>query len=143
MTRISSRARRHAREVAFRVVYQAERCADDVRAAWESVREEEALVPDQAELVDDVVRTLAERGSDVDDRIRKAATHWELERMAATDRSVLRTAVAELMTRQGTPARVIIDEAIEIARKYGEEESGRFVNGILDPIARALRPGEL
>jgi transcription antitermination protein NusB len=143
MTRTRGQTRRHAREVAFRVVYQAERCADDIRAAWAAVCEEEALVPDQAELVDDVVRTLAERGEDVDARIRSAAAHWALERMAATDRSVLRAAVAELMTRQGTPARVVIDEAIEIARKYGEEESGRFVNGILDPIARTLRPGEL
>jgi len=143
MTRTRGGARRHAREVVFRVVYQAERCADDVRTAWASVRDEEALVPDQAELVDDVVRTLSERGGEVDDCIRKAATHWALERMAATDRSVLRAAVAELMTRRGTPARVVIDEAIEIARKYGEDDSGRFVNGILDPIARALRPGEL
>jgi N utilization substance protein B len=51
--------------------------------------------------------------------------------------------VAELLARPGTPARVVLDEAIEIARKYGQEESGPFVNGVLDPIARALRPREL
>ncbi len=141
MTR--GRARRRAREVAFRVAYQAERCADSYGAAWAAVRQEEPLSEGQRELVEDVVRTLEERGAEVDRRIREAAKHWELERLTATDRSVLRAAVAELMGRGGTPARVVIDEAIEIARTFGDEESGRFVNGILDPIARALRPGEL
>jgi N utilization substance protein B len=55
---------------------------------------------------------------------------------------VLRAAVAELLAHPGTPARVVLDEAIEIARRYGSVESGRFVNGVLDRIARRLRPGE-
>jgi transcription antitermination protein NusB len=135
--------RRHAREVAFRVVYQAERCGDGYEQAWSGARAEERLNDDQRELVDDVVRTLAERAGEVDDHIRRAAEHWQLERLAATDRSVLRGAVAELMGRPGSPARVVIDEAIEIARKFGDDASGRFVNGVLDRIARELRPGEL
>jgi N utilization substance protein B len=56
---------------------------------------------------------------------------------------VLRIAAAELIGRPGTPARVILDEAIEIARRYGSEESARFVNGVLDHVARAVRPGEV
>ena len=71
------------------------------------------------------------------------ARHWELDRLAATDRSVLRIATAELLGRPGTPARVILDEAIEIARRFGSEESARFVNGVLDQVARTLRPGEV
>jgi N utilization substance protein B len=66
-----------------------------------------------------------------------------MERLAATDRSVLRLATAELLHLPGTPARVLIDEAVAIARKYGREESGRFVNGVLDRLARDTRPGEL
>ena len=89
-----------------------------------------------------VLGVLRERGEEVDDRIRRAAEHWELERLAATDRSVLRIAIAELIGRPGTPVRVVLDEAIEIARRYGGEESGRFVNGVLDRAARALRPSE-
>ncbi len=129
--------------MAFRVVYQAERCQEPYRTAWDSAGGEKSLTPAQRELVGDVVATLEVRGDEVDSRIRAAAQHWVLERIAATDRAVLRVAVAELLSRQGAPARVVIDEAIEMARKYGQEESGKFVNGVLDRIARELRPGEL
>ena len=86
---------------------------------------------------------LRQRPDEVDEAIRGAAQHWEMDRMAATDRAVLRIAIAELITRPGTPVRVVLNEAIEIARRYGGEESGRFVNGVLDRAARALRPGEV
>jgi len=84
----------------------------------------------------------AGRGDEIDGLLRAAAQHWSLERLSGTDRAVLRAAVAELVSRQGTPARVVIDEAIEIAKAYGSEESGRFVNAVLDRIARELRPAE-
>ena len=74
--------------------------------------------------------------------LRASAEHWPLNRLAATDRAVLRVAVAELLARPGSPARVVIDESIEIARRYGSEESGRFVNGVLDKAARQLRAAE-
>jgi N utilization substance protein B len=129
--------------VAFRVAYQAERCGDAYAAAWRQVEAEEGLSGDQRELVEEVVQALAGRAAELDRAIEGAAEHWTLDRLSATDRSVLRAAVAELVARPGTPARVVIDEAIEIARKFGSDESGRFVNGVLDRIARALRPGEL
>ena len=88
------------------------------------------------------MRALANRLEDVDATLREGAPNWPLERLAATDRSVLRAAVAELISRPGTPARVVLDEAIELAKRYGTEESGRFVNGVLDHVARALRPAE-
>jgi N utilization substance protein B len=141
--RRAAAGRRRAREIVFRVAYQAERSGDPYGAAWSGIRDEERLSGDQRGLADDLVRALEGRGREVDDCIRRAAEHWELERLAATDRSVLRTAVAELLARAGTPARVVIDEAVEIARKYGSDESGRFVNGVLDRITRELRPGEL
>lgn len=135
--------RRHAREVAFRVAYQADVAGDAYRFAWDLRREEEALSADQLELIEDVVRELQARGADVDAMLRSAAEHWPLERLAATDRAVLRVALAELIARPGAPARVVIDEAIEIARRFGSEGSGRFVNGVLDRATRSLRPGEL
>jgi N utilization substance protein B len=135
-------ARRRAREVAFRLAYQ----TDVMAEAWEKAAtalDDERLSADQRELVDDVVNVLRGRGAEVDDHIRRAAEHWELERLAVTDRSVLRIAIAELLGRPGTPVRVVLDEAIEIARRYGGEESGRFVNGVLDRAARTLRPAEV
>jgi len=88
------------------------------------------------------MRTLERRGVEVDAEIQGAAEHWPMARLAATDRSVLRAAVAELLGRPGTPARVVIDEAVEIAKRYGSDESGGFVNGVLDRIARTLRQAE-
>ena len=136
-------ARRRAREVAFRLVYQADVMAEGLEVDWAGRCAEEALTPDQSELVGDVLQVLRGRAAEVDDLIRAAARNWEVDRLAATDRSVLRMATAELIGRPGTPARVVLDEAIEIARRYGSDESARFVNGVLDHVARQLRPGEV
>jgi len=142
MSRAVDSARRRAREVAFRVAYQADRTADGYAHVWGLLREEERLSGDQAQLIDDVVGALEHGGAEIDRTLREAAEHWPLERLAATDRSVLRTSIAELTARPGTPVRVVLDEAIEIARRYGSEESGRFVNGVLDRVARRMRPEE-
>ena len=142
MTRPATGARRRAREVAFRVIYQAELLGEGFGAAWAARKGDERLSGDQLELLEDVMGSLGSRLDDVDARIREGAPNWTLERLAATDRSVLRAAVAELLARPGTPARVVLDEAIELAKRYGSEESGRFVNGVLDHVARALRPQE-
>jgi len=69
----------------------------------------------------------------LDEQIRKTAVNWRLERMAPTDRNVLRMGLFE-MTRLGTPAAVVIDEAVQIAREFGTENSSGFVNGILDKL---------
>lgn len=137
-------ARRRAREVAFRVAYQADIAGDAYPVAWGLRREqEEKLTQDQLQLVEDVVAALETRGGEVDEQLQRAlAERWPLARLAATDRAVLRVAIAELLTRPGSPARVVLDEAIEIARTYGSEESGGFVNGVLDQAARRLRPAE-
>jgi N utilization substance protein B len=134
--------RRRAREVAFRVAYQADVAGDAYTFAWDLRREEETLTDDQLELIGDLVTALESRGGEIDDKLRAAAENWPLQRLAATDRAVLRVALAELLARPGSPARVVIDEAIEVARRYGGAESGTFVNGVLDRAARDMRPSE-
>ena len=143
MTISTEGGRRRAREAAFRVAFQADLMSESFTETWSRLQESMHLSEDQRQLVEDVVRTLEQRRDQVDGALRAAAEHWEVERLAATDRSVLRSAAAELIGRPGTPARVILNEAIEIAKRYGSEESGRFVNGVLDRVARALRPQEL
>jgi transcription antitermination protein NusB len=135
-------ARRRARELAFRVIFQADVAGITLAEAWQLRQEEERPGRDAAELVDDVIRALGGRREEIDGVLQAAAQHWTLERLAATDRAVLRAAIAELISRPGTPARVVIDEAIEVAKRFGSEESGRFVNGVLDRAARTLRPAE-
>jgi N utilization substance protein B len=137
-------ARRHAREVAFRVAYQADLAGDAYPLAWSLRREHEPeLSQDQIELVEAIVGALGARGAEIDAELQAAMEgRWPMARLAATDRAVLRVGVAELLARAGSPARVVLDEAIDIARTYGSEESGRFVNGVLDRAARRLRPEE-
>ena len=141
--RAGTTARRRARELAFRVAYQGALTGDGYAVTWRVVGAGESLSADQRGLVEDVVGLLEARAAEVDAALAAACVHWPLERLAATDRSVLRAAVAELMARPGTPARVVLDEAIELARRYGTAESGGFVNGVLDQVARRLRPEEL
>ena len=95
--------------------------------------EQPARDPFVAHLVRGTVEHLAE----VDEQITKHAEHWRMERMPAVDRNILRLAVYE-MTRAGTPAPVTIDEALELARKFSNEESIQFVNGVLDAVRREI-----
>jgi len=94
---------------------------------------------------DPYVRTLIEHAvatrEEADRRIAGASVGWPLERMAVVDRIVLRLAVAELLDPDGPPTAVVIDEAVELAKEYSTDESGRFVNGILSTIAAEVKPG--
>jgi len=135
--------RRRGRELVFRLLYQADLTHDSIATLWKGAREAERLPGEADEFVDALVGALEEDLPELDRRIALALERWNMERLAATDRSVLRLATAELLHLPGTPARVLIDEAVAIARKYGREESGGFVNGVLDRLARDTRPGEL
>ena len=135
--------RRRGRELVFRLLYQADLTRDSVAETWKQIQNEERLPDEARAYVDALVAVLEEGLPPLDETIRQAIQHWKFERLAATDRGVLRLAVAELLHMPGTPAPVVLDEAVAIARKYGREESGGFVNGVLDRIARTVRPGEL
>ncbi len=93
--------------------------------------------PFAAALIDAVQLNLAR----IDALIGAASVDWELSRMPVVDLSVLRLAVAELIGWPDTPAAVVLDEAVELAKQYSTEESGRFVNGVLATVAAEVRPG--
>jgi N utilization substance protein B len=76
----------------------------------------------------------------IDDLLDRHASGWELERMPAIDRSILRMACYELIEEPDVPVAVVIDEAVELAKSYSTEDSGRYVNGVLSGVARAVRP---
>ncbi|NOT35159.1 MAG: transcription antitermination factor NusB [Candidatus Eisenbacteria bacterium] len=135
-------ARHQARELVFRVAYQSDLIGDSIGELWKQLPEAAELADDPRELATDLTGALSANLASIDESIASAASHWPLARLAATDRAVLRLAVAELIARPGTPARVVLDEAIMIARRFGSDESGGFVNGVLDRVARTLRPAE-
>ena len=127
----------------FRLLYQADLTHDAIATTWKQIADEERLPDEARAYIESLVVALEGGLPPLDQAIQQATQHWKFERLAATDRGVLRLAVAELMHMPGTPAKVVLEEAVAIARKYGREDSGRFVNGVLDRIARTIRPGEL
>ena len=128
--------RRRARECAVQMLFQIDLSgvepAEVYAQFWEAHDMEADVRSFSQELVDGVV---AARDK-LDARIAAAAKHWRLERMAVVDRNILRMALYEMNRSPHTPAAVVIDEAIEVARRFGADESANFVNGVLD----ALRP---
>ncbi|HAJ56953.1 MAG TPA: transcription antitermination factor NusB [Candidatus Omnitrophica bacterium] len=131
------RKRTKARELALQLLYQAEVTGADVSElvgaffAMEANANEERSVREFAVgLAGNVRKNL----SLLDEQITKFATNWQLDRMAAVDRNILRMASYELLFCDDIPPKVAINEAVELAKKYGDLESGKFVNGILDKI---------
>ncbi|MBI3292509.1 MAG: transcription antitermination factor NusB [Elusimicrobia bacterium] len=127
-------ARRVARESALQMLYLSDVAGvegqDAVQAVWSAFKAPPAV---QQFANDLALGTLRERNT-IDTFIVKYTEHWELARMAAVDRNLLRLATFELLHQLETPVSVIIDEAIEIAKKFSTADSGKFVNGILDKI---------
>lgn len=136
-------SRRHARELAFRVLFQCEASGDPYGETTEAVIDRAAAVADVASYVRRLVEAFETNEGAVERALRSASDKWKLERMAATDRCVLKLGAVELMFFDDVPARVTLDEAVDIARKFGSKESGKFVNGVLDKVARTHREGEL
>lgn len=90
------------------------------------------------EYADQLVRGVRADADKLDERIRAASQNWRIERMARIDRNALRLGAYELLTRTDVPRAVILDEAVELAKRFGSEESSKFVNGVLDRIADDL-----
>jgi transcription antitermination factor NusB len=83
-----------------------------------------------------LVRGTVDHREEIDSMIRGQADNWRLERMPAVDRNILRLAIYEMLYERDTPKLVVVDEAIELAKKFGSEQSGRFVNGLLDGLLK-------
>jgi N utilization substance protein B len=131
--------KRQARECALQILYPLDMVpglgADDAIARFFESFEADARAKERAE---QIVRGVVAKRDAIDAAIQQASPRWRLDRMALVDRNLLRLCVHELMFDHDTPARVVIDEGVEIAKRFGAEESGRFVNGVLDACGHAL-----
>ena len=142
-------ARRRARELAFQAMFQAERGGFDVLDVWDELRTELVLDEDDAygdgldaetvQLADQLVRTFAERREHIDGALTELIEGWTFGQMAQTDLNVLRLALAERYALD-VPGEVTVEMAVRLAKKFGGEDSGRFVNGVL---AKLLRPAPM
>ena len=135
--------RRKSREMVLQMLFQAEmgkQSPEEVRKTFWAERKD---VDDATRgFADDIFRVATEAGrsdgANIDGMIEKHAANWRLERMAAVDRNLLRAAVAEMIGFPETPKPVVINEAIEIARKFSSPESVNFINGVLDSISHDI-----
>lgn len=130
--------RTKARERALQALYQIDVAAEGIDDAlgrfWKSFEPVEREVMTLAEVL---VRGVAKHRRAIDETIEGVSINWRLDRMAKVDRNVLRLAVYELLETD-VPVKVVINEAIELGKKYGSESSGAFVNGLLDKVAAGL-----
>ena len=127
-------SRREARERALSLLYEAE--AKDISP--EALLAEQAVPP--ADFAADLVRGVGDHATVIDALIERFSVDWTLDRMPAIDRNVLRLAVYELLEYPETPVGVVLSEAVELAKQYSTDDSGRFVNGLLAAVASEVRP---
>lgn len=131
--------RRKSRELCLQMLFQwdmGKQPPDQVRQTFWAERGE--TDPETRGFADDLFGVAVERQHEIDDLIQKHAQHWRMDRMAAVDRNVLRTGVAEFLAYRNTPRPVVINEALEIARKFSAPESVHFINGVLDSVGKEL-----
>ena len=134
--------RTKARERAVQALYQIDVAATDLDEAlsrfWKSFEPVEREVMQVAE---ELVRGVARHRRELDAAIEAVSQNWRLDRMARVDRNVLRLAAFELLHQGDVPVKVVINEAIELGKKFGSESSGAFINGVLDRVAGGLPAG--
>jgi len=140
---VSSGSRHRAREAAFQMLYQWEigRATPETAAADYQTIEQEGvapLTPVSRRFAEALVAGTVADVAQIDALIGRHAQHWRIERIAIVDRLILRLAIFELLHVPDTPPSVVIDEAIELARTFSEEEAVRFVNGVLDAVYKSL-----
>jgi transcription antitermination protein NusB len=132
-------SRRKSRELALQMLFQldmAKQDAGEVRRTFWSERMD--LDENVRAFADKLFGTACERAAEIDDLIERNAQRWRMERMAAVDRNLLRTGVAEFLGFPETARPIVINEALEIARRFSTPESVTFINGVLDSVAREL-----
>ena len=131
--------RRKAREYALQMLFQwdiTHDAIDEIAATFfENQEEDSEAISDFAR---QLVKGTVEHVEQIDELIRRHAEHWRLDRMATVDRNLLRLAVQEFLYEKETPKTVVINEAIEIARRFSALESPQFINGVLDSIKKEL-----
>ena len=132
--------RRKSRELALQMLFQADlggQTPEQVRRTFWAERSE--VAPEVHAFTEEIFQSASERAAEIDELLQRHTEHWRMDRMSTVDRNILRAGIAELMRFPETPAAVVINEALEVARRYSTTESVHFINGVLDSIARELR----
>ncbi len=138
---VRRRGRWHALQVLYAMDLNPEQTVNNALDACAEAAEDDIDERVLSFAVELVQRTV-ERSAEIDDVIQSASRNWRIERMSRVDRNILRLAVGELLASAEVPTKVVINEAVELAKRYGAAEAPAFVNGILDRIAQGVRAKE-
>ncbi|SHG64988.1 NusB antitermination factor [Thermosyntropha lipolytica DSM 11003] len=132
-------SRRRARETAFKVVFQVEQSGIDPGEAFAYLLEEKDLPEKDRDFAWRLVQSCLEHREKIDQKIAQYSRAWDISRMSSVDRNIMRIAAAEMLYLKEDLPVIAIDEAIELAKVYGDEKSSAFVNAILDKIAGEIK----
>ena len=130
--------RRSSRELALKFLYQFELNGGDLDEQIKLFLERNSSQEDVANFMKELVVSLIDKMEEIDEIIQKFSDHWILDRMTVIDRNILRMGACELLFNFSTPPKVVINEAIDIAKKYGNEDSPEFINGVLDKVYKEI-----
>jgi N utilization substance protein B len=133
------KSRTKSRQTALQALYQIDIVDGDVDEALASFMEGLRIGPEAKSYTEAIVRGVLSNTPIIDGLIEEYSENWTVARMVLVDRNILRIAAYELLYCPDVPYKVVIDEAVELAKKYGSEDSGAFINGILDRMAKAVR----
>jgi len=132
-------SRRTARELALKILYQIEISGSALESVFTDFWENHVYPPEIRDFTENLAKGVAEHLEDIDKAISIYADNWEVSRMAIIDKTLLRLATYEIQYRDDIPHAVSINEALEIAKKYSTSESSRFINGVLDKVAKKAK----
>ncbi|PIQ97603.1 MAG: transcription antitermination factor NusB [Nitrospinae bacterium CG11_big_fil_rev_8_21_14_0_20_56_8] len=129
--------RRSSRELALRFLYQAEFNPEDLDEQLEEFLDRTGAMDEIKTFTRDLVYNVVRRKAEIDALIQKFSDNWSLDRMTVIDRNILRLGTSELLYCSNIPPKVAINEAVEIAKKYGSADSPDFINGVLDQVFKS------
>jgi N utilization substance protein B len=129
-------ARRKARELVLQMLYQHDMSGNDPDMIIDTFDDLQKSKPNTRDFATKIFRGTVDNLSEIDGMIQAQADNWRLSRMAVVDRNIIRMSIYEFLHESSTPKLVVIDEAIEIAKRFGTEKSSQFINGILDGILK-------
>jgi N utilization substance protein B len=127
--------RRKARAAALQVLYEFDLAGHDVEAALAYILDASGLSGEDADFARRLVGGVIQNKEQIDQHIRKFAPAWPLEQISTVDRNILRLAIFEILLDNNVPVKVAINEAVELAKKFGSDSSSRFVNGVLGSVS--------
>ena len=132
--------RRLSRELVIQFLYLSEMNEGEIENQLKSFWENNSCEEDVRSFTEDILNDIFDHKKEIDVRLEKFSDNWTLSRMTVIDRNLLRMAAAELIYSKTVPPKVAIDEAVEIAKKFGTEDSPNFINGVLDRVLKELKP---